>query len=64
MATSTKVSLEKSNVLFFNTHIVIWGKLTRILGFQREELPSNYLGMPLTDKPLTRGVWEPVINKL
>eukprot|EP00253_Pinus_taeda_P012281 PITA_12281 len=36
----------------------------RILGFQRDELPSKYLGIPLTDKPLSTGVWEPVINKL
>eukprot|EP00253_Pinus_taeda_P035229 PITA_35229 len=27
-------------------------------------LPSKYLGVPLTDKPLSKAVWEPVINKL
>eukprot|EP00253_Pinus_taeda_P002127 PITA_02127 len=33
-------------------------------GFQRDQLPSKYLGIPLTDKPLSKAVWEPVINKL
>eukprot|EP00253_Pinus_taeda_P015855 PITA_15855 len=31
---------------------------------QREQLPSKYLGIPLTDKPLSKKVWEPIINKL
>eukprot|EP00253_Pinus_taeda_P012280 PITA_12280 len=35
-----------------------------ILGFQRDQLPSKYLGIPLTNKPLSTGVWEPAINKL
>eukprot|EP00253_Pinus_taeda_P029050 PITA_29050 len=38
--------------------------ITRILGFQRDQLPSKYLGIPLTDKPLSKEVWEPIINKL
>eukprot|EP00253_Pinus_taeda_P024787 PITA_24787 len=29
-----------------------------------DRLPSKYLGIPLTDKPLRKGVWEPIINKL
>eukprot|EP00253_Pinus_taeda_P025483 PITA_25483 len=33
-------------------------------GFQREVLPSKYLGVPLTTKPLHKSIWEPVINKL
>eukprot|EP00253_Pinus_taeda_P020531 PITA_20531 len=28
------------------------------------ELPSKYLGIPLTDKPLSKKVWEPILNKL
>eukprot|EP00253_Pinus_taeda_P007691 PITA_07691 len=35
-----------------------------ILGFQRDSLPSKYLGVPLTDKPLNKDIWESVINKL
>eukprot|EP00253_Pinus_taeda_P009576 PITA_09576 len=28
------------------------------------EFPSKYLGIPFTDKPLSKEVWEPIINKL
>eukprot|EP00253_Pinus_taeda_P014312 PITA_14312 len=52
MAASTEVSLNKSKVFFFNTNIGIQKNITRILGFQREQLPSKYLSIPLTDKPL------------
>eukprot|EP00253_Pinus_taeda_P028200 PITA_28200 len=34
------------------------------LGFQREILPSKYLGVPLTTKPFHKSIWEPVINKM
>ena len=44
--------------------ISIQRHLSRILGFQRDHLPSKYLGMPLTDKPLSKEVWELVTNKL
>eukprot|EP00253_Pinus_taeda_P022527 PITA_22527 len=42
----------------------MYRNLTRILGFQRDELPSKYFRMPLTHKHLSRGVWDLVINKL
>ena len=60
----TKVSLTKSNIFVFNTDISIQINLSRILGFQRESLPVKYLGVPLTDKPLHKDIWEPVLNKL
>ena len=63
LAAGTKVSLDKSKVFLFNTNIAIQRNLTRIIGFQRDQWPSKYLGMPLTDKPLSKGVWEPVTNK-
>eukprot|EP00253_Pinus_taeda_P015206 PITA_15206 len=62
MAVGTEVRLDKSKVFSFNTDIAIQRNCTRILGFQRDQLPSKYLGIPLTDKPLSRGVWEPVRN--
>lgn len=34
------------------------------MGFQRDVLPSKYLGVPLTIKPLQKSIWEPVINKM
>jgi len=64
MAVGTKVSLDKSKVVLFNTNIAIQRNLTIILGFQRDQLPSKYLGIPLTEKPLSREVWELVVNKL
>lgn len=64
MAAGTEVSLNKSKVFFFNTNIAIQRNITRIIGFQREQLPSKYLGIPLTDKPLSKKVWEPILNKL
>jgi len=64
MVAGTEVSLTKSKVFFFNTDISIQRNLSRILGFQRDHLPSKYLGMPLTDKSLSKEVWEPVTNKM
>ena len=64
MAAGTEVSLTKSKVFFFNTNISIQRNLSIILGFQRDHLPSKYLGMPLTDKPVSKEVWESITNKL
>jgi len=50
MVASIEVSLNKSKVFFFNTNIATQKNITRILGFQREQLPSKYLGIPLTNK--------------
>lgn len=38
--------------------------ISRIMGFQRDSLPSKYLGIPLTAKPLHKSIWEPMISKL
>lgn len=32
--------------------------------FQRCNLPSKYLGVPLIDKPLARSTWEALIMKM
>ena len=64
MAAGTEVSLSKSKIFFFNTNIAIQQNISRILGFQRDVLPSKYLGVPLTNKPLHKSIWEPVINKM
>lgn len=63
-AASTEVSLTKSKIFFFNIDISIQRNLSKILGFQRESLLAKYLGVPLTDKPLHKDIWEPVLNKL
>eukprot|EP00253_Pinus_taeda_P035382 PITA_35382 len=59
-----EVSLTKSKIFFFNTDIAIQRNLSRILDFQRDQLPSKYLGIPLTEKPLNKKIWEQVTNKL
>eukprot|EP00253_Pinus_taeda_P020137 PITA_20137 len=64
MASGMEVNLSKSKIFFFNTNIAIQRNISRILGFQRDSLPSNYLGVPLTVKPLHKNIWETIINKL
>jgi len=64
MEAGTEVSQNKSKVFFFNTNIAIQRNITRILGFQRDQLPSKYLGIPLIDKPLCKQIWEPNLKKL
>eukprot|EP00253_Pinus_taeda_P017157 PITA_17157 len=59
-----EVNLSKSKIFFFNINIAIQRNISRILGFQRETLPSKYLGVPLTSKPFHKIIWEPMINKL
>ena len=34
------------------------------MGFQMDSLPSKYLGIPLTAKPMHKSIWEPVLNKM
>jgi len=64
MVVVTKVSLTKSKVFFFNTDIAIQCNIARIIGFQRDQLPSKYLVIPLTDIPLNKEIWEPIVNNL
>jgi len=63
-AAGIEVSLSKSNVFSFNTDIAIQRNITKILVFQRDQLPSKYLGISFTNKPLNKEVWEPTINKM
>ena len=64
MAASTEVSLTKSKNFFFNIDISIQRNLSKILGFQRDQLPSKYLGIPLTNKPIRKEFLELVTNRL
>eukprot|EP00253_Pinus_taeda_P033272 PITA_33272 len=64
MVAGIEVRLTKSKIFFFNTDISIQRNLSRILGFQRDSLPSKCLGVPLTNKLLHKDIWEPVLNKL
>eukprot|EP00253_Pinus_taeda_P008440 PITA_08440 len=64
MASGMEVNLSKSKLFFFNSHIAIQRNVSRILVFQRESLPSKYLGVPLMAKPLNKNIWEPLIIKM
>lgn len=50
-ASGMELNLSKSSIFFFNTHLAFQKNLSTILGFKRYNLPSRYLGVPLTDKP-------------
>lgn len=59
-----EVNLTKSKIFFFNTNIDIQKNIGKIIDFQRHSLPSKYLRIPLTSKPLIKSISEPIINKL
>jgi hypothetical protein len=48
-ASSTTINLEKSQFFFFNTPIDIQRHISLLLGIPRSSLPSNYLGIPLSE---------------
>ena len=56
MASGMEVNLSKSKIFFFNTNIAIQRNISRILGFQRDSLPSKYLGVPQTAKPMHKSI--------
>eukprot|EP00253_Pinus_taeda_P025758 PITA_25758 len=64
MAIGMEVNLSKSKIFFLNTNIAIQRNISKILGFQRDSFPSKYLGIPLTDRPMHKSIWEPVLNKM
>lgn len=61
MASGMEVNFSKLKIFFFNTHIAIQRNVSRILGFQRDSLPSKYLGVPLMVKPMLKSIQEPLI---
>lgn len=63
-ASGTTIDPEKSNLFFFNTPLPIHKNISRLLDFPIITLPSNYLGVPLTDRPLSQATWEGLINKV
>lgn len=64
MAIGMGVNLSKSKIFFLNTNIAIERNISIILGFQRDSLPTNYLGVPLIARPMHKSIWELVLNKL
>jgi len=64
VASGTSMNQEKSKFFFFSTPPTIQGNIARILEFQRSNLPSRYLDVPLSDKPLAHSTWEALIIKM
>jgi len=56
MATGMEVNLSKSKIFFLNINIAIQRNISRILGFQRDSLPTKYLGVPLTATPMHKSM--------
>eukprot|EP00253_Pinus_taeda_P036043 PITA_36043 len=63
-ASGMEINHAKSKIFFFNTHLAIQKHLSSILGFKRGNLPSKYLGAPLTSKPWQKHHWESTLAKL
>lgn len=53
-----KINQFESMIFLFNTHISIQRNLTAILSFQRNSLPSKYLGVPLTVQAWKKSNWK------
>eukprot|EP00253_Pinus_taeda_P011770 PITA_11770 len=63
-ASGMEINHAKSKIFFFNTHLAIQKHLSSILGFKRSNMPSKYLGAPLTSKPWQKHHWESTLAKL
>eukprot|EP00253_Pinus_taeda_P028496 PITA_28496 len=63
-ASGMEINHAKYRIFFFNTHLAIQKHLSIILGFKRGNLPSKYLGAPLTSKPWQKHHWESTLEKL
>eukprot|EP00253_Pinus_taeda_P013812 PITA_13812 len=63
-ASGMEINLSKSTIFFFNTHLALQKNLSIILGFRRGNLPSRYLGAPLTDKPWQKNHWEKILANM
>ena len=58
------INLEKFEIVFFNTPLTTRRNISRILGFKATNIPSKYLGVPLTDLALKHSSWKGLLTKL
>lgn len=63
-ASGMEINLSKSTIFFFNTHLAVQKNLSIVLGFRRGNLPSRYLGAPLTVKPWQKNHWEKILASM
>jgi hypothetical protein len=57
-ALGTSLNLEKSQLFFFNTPLVVQTHISRLLGIPKSSLPSNYLGIPLMSATTRNISWD------
>jgi hypothetical protein len=60
-ASSMLLNLDKSNIYFFNTPVIVQNHLSRLLGISKSSLPSIYLGIPLTREPARSISWDSLL---
>eukprot|EP00253_Pinus_taeda_P033845 PITA_33845 len=63
-ASGMEINFSKSSIFFFHTHPAIQAHLSQLLGFRIGNLPSRYLGAPLTLKPWHKTHWEKVLANM
>jgi hypothetical protein len=64
MLRGTTINLVKSQIFFFNTPEAIQNHISRLLNIPKSSLPSNYLGIPLSDSVARNISWEPLLQSL
>jgi hypothetical protein len=60
-ASGMALNLDKSQLYFFNTPVVIQNHISRLLGILKSSLPSNYLGVPLTGATTRNISWDSLL---
>jgi len=64
LASGMEVNPRKSRIYFFNTPHVTQRNITRILGFQVGNLPTKYLGAPLSENIIRQTSWQDLLDKM
>lgn len=62
-ASGTSINPLKSNLFFFNTQLPR-RNIAKLLAIPISTLPFTYLGVPLTDKPLSPATWKNLIKNM
>ena len=63
-ASGSQINNQKSCTFFSNTQGNVKTYLARIMGFSIGNLPTKYLGMPLSENSLKLSCWQQILQKL
>ena len=63
-ASSTTINKDRYCVLFFNVPLRLRVRISKLLGFQRSTLTSNYLGSLVIEKAQGNMLWENLLSNL